>query len=82
MRMNIDIDDNLLAEAQAATGLATVDAVVIEALQRLVRRHERGQAIQDMAGLGWEGDLDSARNNRRGPTPRHCEGAKRRSNPD
>jgi Arc/MetJ family transcription regulator len=82
MRINIDIDDNLLTEAMAAAGLATVDAVVIEALRRLVRRHQCGQAIQDMAGLGWEGDLDAARNNSRGTTLRLGEGAQRPSHPD
>ena len=82
MRTNIEIDDDLLAEAMAATGLATKKATVDEALRRLVHQHRRRQAIQDMAGLGWEGDLDEARNNRLDITLRHGEGAKRRSHPD
>ena len=41
----------------AATGLATKKATVEEALRRLVRRRERLDALVDMAGLGWEGDL-------------------------
>lgn len=61
MRTNIDIDDDLLAIAMAATGLPTKKATVEEALRRLVRQHHQRQAIQDMAGLGWEGDLDAMR---------------------
>jgi Arc/MetJ family transcription regulator len=61
MRTNIDIDDELLAAAMAATGLPTKRATVEEALRRLVRRQEQKQAIADMAGLGWDGDLDAMR---------------------
>lgn len=61
MRTNIDIDDDLIAEAMAATGLATKKATVEEALRRLVRRHQRLDALADMAGLGWDGDLGAMR---------------------
>jgi Arc/MetJ family transcription regulator len=61
MRTNIDIDDELLAAAMAATGLPTKRATVEEGLRRLVRRQQQKQAIADMAGLGWEGDLDAMR---------------------
>jgi Arc/MetJ family transcription regulator len=61
MRTNIDIDDELLAAAMAATGLPTKRATVEEALRRLVRRQEQKQAIADMAGLGWDGDLEAMR---------------------
>ena len=64
MRTNIDIDDALIAEAMAATGLATKKATVEEALRRLVRRHQRLGALADMAGLGWEGDLEAMRDGR------------------
>ncbi len=57
MRTNIDIDDDLIAEAMAATGLATKKATVEEALRRL-------DALADMAGLGWDGDLDAMREGR------------------
>ena len=50
MRTNIDIDDDLIAEAMAATGLTTKKATVEEALRRLVRRHQRLDALADMAG--------------------------------
>ncbi len=64
MRTNIDIDDDLLAQAMAATGLATKKATVEEALRRVVRRHQQVQAIQDMAGTGWMGDLADMREGR------------------
>ena len=64
MRTNIDIDDDLIAKAMAATGLSTKKATVEEALRRLVHRHERSSALADMAGLGWDGDLDAMREGR------------------
>ena len=71
MRTNIEIDDDLIAAAMAATGLATKKATVEEALRRLVRRQQRLDALTDMAGLGWEGDLDAMREGRdAGPEPR------------
>ncbi|TPV98782.1 MAG: Antitoxin VapB11 [Beijerinckiaceae bacterium] len=64
MRTNIEIDDKLLAEAMAASGLSTKKATVEEALRTLVRRHRRRAAIADMIGLGWQGDLDALREGR------------------
>ena len=64
MRTNIDIDDDLMAEAMVATGLATKKAIVEEALRQLVRRRQRQDALSDMAGLGWDGDLNAMREGR------------------
>jgi len=64
MRTNIDIDDELLAEAMVVAGLSTKKATVEEALRRLVRQYRRREAIREMAGLGWEGDLDAMREGR------------------
>ena len=64
MRTNIDIEDSLIAEAMAATGLPTKKATVEEALRRLVRHHRQQEAIRDMTGLGWDGDLDAMREGR------------------
>jgi len=64
MRTNIDIDDELLAKAMAATGLTTKKATVEEALRRLVRQRERADALADLRGLGWEGDLAAMREGR------------------
>lgn len=61
MRTNIDIDDDLLSQAMAASGLATKRATVEEALRQLVLSHRRREAIRNSAGIGWEGDLDEMR---------------------
>jgi Arc/MetJ family transcription regulator len=52
MRTNVDIDDDLIAEAMAATRLTSKKATVEEALRRLVLRHRRQSALADMSGLG------------------------------
>lgn len=61
MRTNIELDDKLLSEAMAATGLSTKRATVEEALRVLVREHKARRALEGLAGLGWEGDLDEMR---------------------
>ena len=64
MRTNIELDDELLAEAMAASGLPTKKATVEEALRRLVQRHRQKKAIAGLAGAGWVGDLDETRRDR------------------
>ena len=64
MRTNIELDDKLMAEAMAASGLKTKKATIEEALRALVRRHRQNKAIADLAGLGWDGDLDAMREGR------------------
>lgn len=64
MRTNIDIDDDLIAAAIRATGAKTKKAAVEEGLRLLVRLAEQRLALEDMTGLGWEGDLDAAREGR------------------
>ncbi len=61
MRTNIDIDDELMAEAMRSSEHRTKKAVVEEGLRLLVLNRELKQAIQDTAGIGWEGDLDKMR---------------------
>ena len=69
MRTNIEIDDELMAEAMMVTGLPTKKAAVEEALRRLVTRHHQRQALADMAGLGWDGDLNAMREGRETAPP-------------
>lgn len=64
MRTNIELDDELIAEAMAATGLPTKRATVEEALRVLVLQYRRRTALANLAGLGWEGDLDAMREGR------------------
>ena len=70
MRTNVDIDDELMAKAMAATGLTTKKATVEEALRRLVRQRERADAVAAMRGLGWDGDLTAMREGRHADPPR------------
>ena len=65
MRTNIDIDDKLLADAMKASGLATKKATVEEGLRTLVRLRGQTDALKELWGLGWEGDLDEMREGRR-----------------
>ncbi len=61
MRTNIDIDDQLMAEALQLTGIGTKREVVELALRTLLRVH-RQQEIRDLRGkLNWQGALDSMR---------------------
>jgi Arc/MetJ family transcription regulator len=64
MRTNIDIDDELMAEAMKATGLATKKATVEEALRLIVRRAGQVEALNAIRGTGWIGDLDEMREGR------------------
>jgi Arc/MetJ family transcription regulator len=65
MRTNIEIDDTLLSRAMVAAGLPTKRATVEEGLRLMVRIHEQTQALADISGLGWEGDLDEMRQDSR-----------------
>ena len=64
MRTNIEIDDDLIAEAMRLTGLPTKRAVVEEGLKLMVRVHKQTKALKTLKGLGWEGDLDEMRRDR------------------
>jgi Arc/MetJ family transcription regulator len=64
MRTNIDIDDELLIQAMAAAGTTTKKATVEQALRQLVDNHRGRQAIANLRGLGWEGNLDEMRQSR------------------
>lgn len=61
VRTNIDIDDELLAAAQAVAGTRGKKATVEFALRELVRRKERHKALQLRGTVDWEGDLDRSR---------------------
>ena len=57
MRTNIEIDDRLIADAMAASGLPTKKAAVEAGLRALLERHRQIRAIAALEGIGWEGDL-------------------------
>jgi Arc/MetJ family transcription regulator len=64
MRTNIEIDDALMAQALAASGLPTKRAAVEEGLRLLLRVREQEKALREIKGLGWDGDLDALRRDR------------------
>jgi len=61
MRTNIVIDDALMAEALALTGIRTKREAVEEGLRLLVKmaRQERIRSVRGK--LHWDGDLDAMR---------------------
>ena len=61
MRTNIEIDDDLMAEAIKALGVKTKREAVEESLRRSVRAARQLKALREMEGTGWEGDLDDMR---------------------
>lgn len=64
MRTNIDIDEDVLREAQRITGARTKRETVDLALRELVARNRR-LGILDLRGkVHWEGDLDASRQGR------------------
>jgi Arc/MetJ family transcription regulator len=64
VRTNIDIDDELLAEAQAVAGTRTKRETVQVALVELVRRRSRRAMLELRGQVRWEGDLDELRQGR------------------
>jgi Arc/MetJ family transcription regulator len=63
-RTKIEINDELLREAQGLTGLKTKGATVDRALDLLVRT-ERHRSLLHYYGRGiWKGDLHAMRRNR------------------
>lgn len=61
VRTNIDIDDKLLAEAMAATGLRTKRKVVEAGLRLLARQRRQADARKLFGRVHWEGDLHRER---------------------
>ena len=64
MRTNIVIDDQLMAEALKATGLATKKQAVEEGLKALIRLKKQAEIRRLKGKLKWEGDLDDMRKNK------------------
>lgn len=64
MRTNIVIDDDLLAEALRLSGATTKKAAVERGLRLLVQTARQRKALDDLAGLGWEDDLEALRETR------------------
>lgn len=61
MRTNIEIDETLMAEAMDVLGTKTKREAVQKALERVVRVRRQLQALDELRGSGWDGDLDDMR---------------------
>jgi len=61
LRINVEIDDALLAEAMAATRLRTKRKVVEAGLRLLARQKRQADARKLFGRIRWEGDLHRER---------------------
>lgn len=64
MRTNIEINDELMSKAMAATGLTTKRAVVEHALKIIVQLKGQERLRELRGKIQWEGDLDELRGRR------------------
>ncbi|KQT32057.1 transcriptional regulator of the Arc/MetJ class [Sphingomonas sp. Leaf412] len=60
MRTNIDIDDDLMSIAMRVAGKKTKRETVDKALRQMVAIAQQ-EALLELRGIGWEGDLDEMR---------------------
>ena len=61
MRTNIEIDDDVLKEAQGLIGAKTKRETVDLALRELVSRHRQIGILKLRGRVRWEGDLKQSR---------------------
>nr|MBV6630977.1 type II toxin-antitoxin system VapB family antitoxin [Oceanococcus sp. HetDA_MAG_MS8] len=61
MRTNIEIDDNLMSDALAMTGVRTKKEAVELGLKTLIRLKKQERIKQFKGKLRWEGDLEEMR---------------------
>jgi Arc/MetJ family transcription regulator len=64
MRTNVVIDDELMAQAMAYSGLKTKRAVIEEALRTLITLKSQEQVRELKGELPWDGDLNVMREGR------------------
>jgi Arc/MetJ family transcription regulator len=63
-RTNVVLDDDLVAQCQAVTGIPTKRSLIDHALQELLR-HERQKTVLELKGrIAWHGDLSAWRKGR------------------
>jgi Arc/MetJ family transcription regulator len=60
-RTNIDLDDDLVAEAMRRFDLPTKRSAVEFALRRLLATRVDADFLRSIEGIGWDGDLDEMR---------------------
>ncbi len=63
-RTNIVLDEKLVKESMAATGIKTRRELVDFALREIIRHAEQIQLLKLKGKITWEGDLDKSRQKR------------------
>ncbi|KOG26189.1 MULTISPECIES: type II toxin-antitoxin system VapB family antitoxin [Streptomyces] len=58
---NVDVDDDVLAEAARLLGTTTKKDTINTALEEVIRRHRRRAAFQRLAERGARGELEATR---------------------
>ena len=66
MRTNIDIDDDLMAEAQKASGETTKRQTVEQALRLMIALKRQQEVDRAFGKYPWRGSLARSRRGRRG----------------
>jgi len=61
MRINIVIDDKLMSQAMAASGLKTMRATIEEALRLYVQIQGQKQIRKLRGRIRWEGNLEESK---------------------
>jgi len=64
MRTNIEIDDDLMAQAQKASGFSTKKQTVEEALRLMIKLRRQHQVRGAFGKYRWRGDLAQSREGR------------------
>jgi Arc/MetJ family transcription regulator len=60
-RTNIELDDDLVAEAMRRFDLPSKRSAVEFALRRLLATRVDADFLRSIEGIGWDGDLDEMR---------------------
>jgi len=61
MRTNVDLDDALVNKAMKLTQISTKKAVIIKALEELIKSYTRKGMLQYINSNVWEGSLKDMR---------------------
>jgi Arc/MetJ family transcription regulator len=61
MRINIDIDDALMAEAQKVSGHATKKQTIEQALRLMIKLRQQQEVATAFGKFRWRGDLGRSR---------------------
>ena len=63
-RTNVVLDDKLVAQCQAVTGISTRRSLIDHALQELLRRERQKTVLKLKGKISWHGDLKTWRKGR------------------